>query len=295
MPRRNPKRRKNAPVVAILNMKGGVGKTTIAGNLFREVFRTKKVRTLLVDLDAQFNLTQLLITRRKYESLLKKNKTIFSIFQYKTPDSVFAVSEEYHLELEPTDVLVHTLKNIGPDKNIKLQLLPGDFRLTMLNLKERAELRIPKKRFKLFIERARKEYDLIVIDCNPSTSFLTGCALEVATNLLVPVRPDKYSVLGVEMIFEYAEIHLGHGLIPDIKILLNDIMQEEEPVQVARELRSHDIFGAKVLSNELNHSELLKAKTDYIGFAVDKKVPYNKTVKLNLVKIAKEYSEHLGL
>ncbi|MCP4353360.1 MAG: ParA family protein, partial [Desulfobacterales bacterium] len=65
---------------------------------------------------------------------------------------------------------------------------------------------------KLFIEQARKEYHLIVIDCNPSTSFLTGCALEVASNLLVPVRPDKYSVLGVEMVFEYAQIHMAQGL-----------------------------------------------------------------------------------
>ncbi len=39
------------------------------------------------------------------------------------------------------------------------------------------KLRVPRKRFKLFIEKARDEYDLIVIDCNPSTSFLTGCDL----------------------------------------------------------------------------------------------------------------------
>ncbi len=53
------RRNKEAPVVAVLNMKGGVGKTTIAGNLSREIFRTKKIHTLLIDLDAQFNLTQL--------------------------------------------------------------------------------------------------------------------------------------------------------------------------------------------------------------------------------------------
>ncbi|MDM8552179.1 AAA family ATPase, partial [Desulfobacterales bacterium HSG2] len=48
------KTKKEAPVVAILNMKGGVGKTTIAGNLFREMFKSKKINTLLIDLDAQF-------------------------------------------------------------------------------------------------------------------------------------------------------------------------------------------------------------------------------------------------
>jgi len=180
------------------------------------------------------------------------------------------------------------------DDDIKMQLLPGDFRLAMLNLKERAELRLPRRRFKLFIENARDKYDLIVIDCNPSTSFLTGCALEVASNILVPVRPDKFSVLGVEMVLNFAQIFLGSGLIPDIKILLNDVGQGE-PSQIANGLRSHSKLGPMVLVNELSHSELLRARTDYTGFAPDRKVAYRKTVKGNLTEIAKEYSRSLGL
>jgi len=288
------KRNRKAPVVAVLNMKGGVGKTTISANLFRELFRVKKANTLLIDLDAQFNLTQLLMTRTKYDNLLSDAKTIHSIFQHEVPDSVFAVSEKYHLKLPSIDSIVLNLKRI-PSDDIKLQLLPGDFRLAMLNLKERAELRIPRKRFKLFIENARDKYDLIVIDCNPSTSFLTGCALEVASNLLVPVRPDKFSVLGVEMVLNFAQIFLGSGLIPDIKILLNDVGQQGEPIQIADDLRANDRLGRMVLVNELSHSELLRARTDYTGFATDRKVAYKKTVKENLTRIAKEYSRSLGL
>ncbi|MCP4353359.1 MAG: hypothetical protein GY795_48540 [Desulfobacterales bacterium] len=72
-------------------------------------------------------------------------------------------------------------------------------------------------------------------------------------------------------------------------------MQERELTQVASELRSHSIFGPKVLVNELRHSDLLRARTDYTGFAPDQQVPYRKTVKKNLVEIAEEYSDHLGL
>lgn len=286
------RKNKKVPVVAVLNMKGGVGKTTISGNLFREVFRVKKVNSLLIDLDAQFNLTQLLMTRAEYDSLLSEKKTIYSVFQHEIPDSVFAVSEDYHLKLPSIDQMVLTLKKtLGGQK---LQLLPGDFRLAMLNLKERAELRVPRKRFKLFIENAKDQYDLIVIDCNPSTSFLTGCALEVASNLLVPVKPDKFSVLGVEMVIEYAQIFLGSGLIPDIKIMLNDIGQGE-PSQIANDLRAHRILGPMVLVNELFHSDVLRARADYTGFAPDRKVPYKNTVKKNLTDIANEYSRSLGL
>ncbi len=70
-----PKSNRKAPVVAVLNMKGGVGKTTIAGNLFSEVFSVKKANTLLIDRDAQFNLTQLLMIRTQYDELLSEKKT----------------------------------------------------------------------------------------------------------------------------------------------------------------------------------------------------------------------------
>jgi chromosome partitioning protein len=288
-----PGKNKNAPVVAVLNMKGGVGKTTIAGNLFRELFRDKKVHTLLIDLDAQFNLTQLLMTRDQYDSLLDDKKTIFSVFQHEIPDSVFAISEEYHLELPLIDELVTTLEHI--DNDVKLDLLPGDFELAMLNLKARAELRIPKKRFKRFVESAKQQYQLVVIDCNPSTSFLTSCALEVASHLLIPVKPDKYSVLGVEMLLDYTKAYLGKGLVPDIKILLNDMRDEPNDKDIASDLRKHGELGSKVLVSELKHSKLLIANPAHTGFATEQKVPYNETVRKNLVEIAKEYYLSLGL
>ncbi|MEP6664250.1 MAG: ParA family protein, partial [Verrucomicrobiota bacterium] len=64
-----------SPVVAVLNMKGGVGKTTISANVFRELYRRigKEKKTLLIDFDAQFNLTQSVITEKGYEPL-KKDK-----------------------------------------------------------------------------------------------------------------------------------------------------------------------------------------------------------------------------
>jgi chromosome partitioning protein len=289
-----PGKIKNTPVVAVLNMKGGVGKTTIAGNLFREVFRLKQVHTLLIDLDAQFNLTQLLRTRKQYETLLTDKRTLFSVFQHEIPDSVFAISDEYHLELPAIDNLITPLDDID-NTEVKLHLLSGDFRLAMLNLKASAELSLPKKRFKRFIENAKQQYQLLVIDCNPSTSFLTSCALEVASHLLIPVKPDKYSVLGVEMVFDYATGYLGKGLLPVIKILLNDMKNEADDEKVARELRKHHELGSKVLVNELKSSQLLKAKPDHTGFATDIKVSYNQMVKKNLVEIANEYSPFLGL
>jgi chromosome partitioning protein len=295
-------KKRKAPIISVLNMKGGVGKTTISGNLFREVFRTKNIHTLLVDIDPQFNLTQLLMTREKYDKILDKNKTILNVFQHDLPDSVFAVSEEYNLKMPETDSITTRLKylrntNDGEEENnnTELRLLAGNFELAELNLKGSNELSIPRKRFKLFIEQARDDYQLVIIDCNPSTSFLTKCAIEVSSHILVPVRPDKYSVLGVEMISHFIKKYLGTGLEPDMKILLNDCSTEVEPQKIIREIRAHPTFGPLVMVNELPHSKLLRAKPDYTGFAVDQRVPYKDTIRRKLVAIADEYSDYLGI
>src|SRR5437870_12852901 len=74
-------------------MKGGVGKTTISGNLCREGFGESSIKTLLIDFDPQINLTQLLLTRAQYDDVHKHNKPLWSIMESQAPDSVLAIAE----------------------------------------------------------------------------------------------------------------------------------------------------------------------------------------------------------
>ena len=61
--------------------------------------------------------------------------------------------------------------------------------------------------------------------------------------------------------------------------------------QVANELLAHNSLGDKVLLEQLSHSEVLKARTDYTGFAIDRPVSHREAVKNNLTAIAQEYCE----
>ena len=71
--------KKYVPVVAVLNMKGGVGKTTLSSNVFRQMFDRQKHGILLLDLDPQFNLTQTLFTRVWTQLHQHLNAKIYSI------------------------------------------------------------------------------------------------------------------------------------------------------------------------------------------------------------------------
>src|SRR4051812_29451226 len=84
------------PVISVLNMKGGVGKTTLCANISLAVFENLQKRTLLLDLDPQFNLTQGLFKRDVYDEFKTKAQTIFSVMEPASEVGLFdvAVSEQ---------------------------------------------------------------------------------------------------------------------------------------------------------------------------------------------------------
>lgn len=283
-----------APVVAVLNMKGGVGKTTITANVFRELFRSRQLDMLLVDFDAQFNLSQLLLTRTEYEAFETAKRTIHAVLQPADPDSVFAVATN-ELDLLPDTIDVTTpVDDAVAPSTARMLLLPGDFKLAMMNIREMSTLRLPRRRLEHFVQRARSEFACVVLDCNPSSSFITRCAVEMATHILVPVRPDRFSLLGVEMLFRYIK-HLLGPHVPDVRMVLNDITDDVTVARAVADLRGHGTYGPLVLANSIRRSDVLKSRTDYTGFATDRRPPNWVRVQSVLADVASEYATVLGV
>ncbi len=286
--------KRQAPVLAVINMKGGVGKTTLSGNLCREIFREHSAKTLLVDFDPQINLSQLLLTRTQYDDLHKQGKTLWSIMESRAPESVFAVAESDLHDIGKVEDYTTRLKYLTKTPDIDLHLLPGDFRLAILNLRENANsLKLARKRFENLITKARETFSLVVLDCNPSSSFLTRCAIESATHLLVPIRPDKYSVLGLEMLSEYVGQMTQLTKKPEFIVVFNGVGRTASSVET--ELRAHGAFGPSVMVTSIPRSNVLHARADYTGFAVDRKVAYTGVIRTVLKSGAGELAKKLHL
>lgn len=282
-----------APVCAVLNMKGGVGKTTLSVNVFRQLYSENKLSVLLIDLDPQFNLTQQLMTSDRYETAVADGKTALRLFEPAPVSDFFSVNVSGNDPPKARDIS-QRLRSFGKTE-ITLSIVPRTFDLTKYSfIEDGAKLSHAKAFFKKFISEARTSFDLIVLDMNPSSSFLTFAGLSVATDVLSPVRPDKFSMLGLGLVRRLIE-HPQVANKPKLHIVMNGVKRSDGLTDTEVEIRAADYFKTCILANRVYHSGVLAARTDHTGFAIDRKVPHKEQVKKDLRAVEAELRQRMGM
>jgi chromosome partitioning protein len=181
-----------AAKVAVINMKGGVGKSTLSINLawhFSAMTKWVK-RVLLVDLDPQFNASQYALGVHRYETdVIKADApTIWDIFEQATRAPGLR-SAGRKLDAAVQRVVTFTTGNY-------LDLIPSQLELsfTLKNPSQKEQL------LSNFISEIEENYDLILIDCAPTESVLTTAAYLSADKVLIPVKPEFLSTIGLPLI-----------------------------------------------------------------------------------------------
>jgi len=223
--------KKNAKIVSFINLKGGVGKTTLCLSIGEFLAFAMKKDVLIIDLDSQSNLTSSIAHRNIIELYKKKKCSIFHLFNdllseepsfdawnledaIVPPISCSNIKQNEHLsailslpELGQFDealaeALEKCLKTDGiRSKNIKWKV---DWRMI---LKER-------------LEPLRSKYDYILIDCPPSLSLFTSNALVSSDYYLTPISPEYLSIKGVDLIQDRLRgLRLRSGLDLQVKFL----------------------------------------------------------------------------
>lgn len=186
-------------VVSIINMKGGVGKTTLTCNLAYALAYFHKKKVLLVDIDPQFNATQYFMKQEDYLKYIndKKNYTIFEIFKEPLTEAPSTVNtENQKIELLPpslTNTTVHIYE--GKDGN-RLDMIPSTLQLMELESSARGS----ENRLKIFIDNIKNAYDFIFVDCPPTMSILTLSAYLASDAYLIPIKPDHLSSVGLPLL-----------------------------------------------------------------------------------------------
>ena len=183
-----------APIcISVINMKGGVGKTTVAALLSRYAASTLNRRVLAIDLDPQANLSQALMGDRRYRTFLDNQEpSIVEVFNGYRPPTGGASSTG---ALTAVDVV----RRVGPRE---LQLIPSRFDFSD-NLIQ--ALRPDPHCLARLIANDFQDQDLIVIDCTPTESIFTHVAYHASRYVLVPVRPEFFATIGFPLLNDSLE------------------------------------------------------------------------------------------
>ncbi|MEK4193302.1 AAA family ATPase [Paenibacillus sp. FSL L8-0323] len=200
---------KNGKVISFINMKGGVGKTTLCVGIGEYLANYLNKKVLFIDVDPQFNTTQSLMNNfdmeEEYMTNLRYTKTIRKLFE-----TTSTISEVRKL-VSPNDVV------ISFEQSPNIDLICGNIDLIFDD--NRAD-GAKSRRIKKFINdnKLKKKYDFIFIDCPPTISFYTDAALNASDYYLVPNRIDRYSILGIKLLKQVIDrLSFDEGL--DIKPL----------------------------------------------------------------------------
>ena len=191
-------------VIATVNMKGGVGKTTLTVNLATSLAKNHNQRVLVVDLDTQISATLSLISPQEFAKLRRERRTLGRLI-YK------AIKPENRSKLTIEDIIQPYICGIKG-----LELLPGDIDLydeyLVSEMLHHQAVKEEKRNFgdiwnsferfliRSILEPVIDKYDLIILDCAPGYNLLTRSGIVASDFYLLPARPEPLSVVGIQLL-----------------------------------------------------------------------------------------------
>ena len=178
--------------IALMNQKGGVGKTTTTVNLGAALAERGR-RVLLCDLDPQAHLT--------INYGVDPNDGDPTLYDVLTGESG----------------VLSAVRRLDHEGNGEIHLLPSSLDLAGLEV-ELADVDGRQRKLKEAVDAIGYDYDVVLLDCPPSLGLLTVNALTLASHVLIPMQAHFLALQGFAKLLETTQL-VGTQINPDLKVL----------------------------------------------------------------------------
>jgi chromosome partitioning protein len=228
-----------ARVVSLINLKGGVAKTTTTVALAETLASHFGKRVLVIDLDPQTNATTMLIGEKRWKEINEKGWTLATLFKDALDPNNKAFDLKKTLQKRVSDVQ-------GAEK---VDLLPSS--LDLIDVQDRLASAptgqfysaTPVDLLRLAVKPILDDYDLVLVDCPPNLGIITLNGLRISEAYIIPTVPDVLSTYGIPQIVKRVR-NFSNEVAENIEPLGIVITKYQENstihVNVSKDLRRED-------------------------------------------------------
>jgi len=188
-----------ARVISLINLKGGVAKTTTTVALAETLAAKFGKRILVIDLDPQTNATVMLLGEKRWRELNDKGWTLATLFKD-------ALEEPQNKTFNLEKTLQRRVSDVQGAE--KVDLLPSS--LDLIDVQDKLASAptgqfysvTPIDLLRLAVKAKLDDYDLVMVDCPPNLGIITLNGLRISEGYIIPTVPDVLSTYGIPQIIK---------------------------------------------------------------------------------------------
>jgi chromosome partitioning protein len=206
--------------IAVMNTKGGVGKSTLVLALAETLSALHGKTVLIIDSDAQASVSAMLMTAANLHKLQSNGLTIVDLLGQ-------AVLQ--HQPLDWAKMVVGGVSDVDDARTV--YLIPSDMQLTLFEREVSKESQHARLRSTIaaLLNATRGVFDIVLIDCPPGLSVLTESWLREADFHVAPTKPDYVSACGLEVFRRFKGLNPEMGFAENLGVVIN--MKDELSAQ----------------------------------------------------------------
>lgn len=197
--------------IAVMNTKGGVGKSTIVLGLAETLSADHHLNVLVIDSDAQASISYMLAGPKRLTDVQTEGRTLVGLL------------DEYVVKKRSADWRDYVMSGVSDvDDARSIYLLPGDTELTLFERavsKGGAEPAL-RRAVSVLLDELRSVFDVVLIDCPPGLSVVTESWLRESDYHLSPTRPDFISACGLAFFRRFKQRNPEMGFADNIGLLV---------------------------------------------------------------------------